>query len=211
MHVYWNVRITLAPTIAYLILQPSHTIHQVCSDLVREGAFHSKPTVAHCSGALTSHAALGAAASAGCLIASAHPLLTFPDADAGVRRLPGAYWFCEGSPEALAVVKPLVTAVKGRYVEIEAQRKVLYHAAAVMASNYTVTLLDMASSVAAEAGIDRRLFMTAVEPLVQATVDNVFRMGATDALTGPIARGDVDTVRAHLAALRLGRKLCIEL
>jgi predicted short-subunit dehydrogenase-like oxidoreductase (DUF2520 family) len=81
------------------------------------------------------------------------------------------------------------------------------HASAVVASNYLVALIDAATKLAQRAGLSRRRAMEALGPLVRATVDNVLRLGPERALTGPIERGDVGTIRRHLSAIGPDRRL----
>jgi predicted short-subunit dehydrogenase-like oxidoreductase (DUF2520 family) len=130
-----------------------------------------------------------------------HPLQTFPTVDAAIGRLRGTYCFYEGNEPALPLVEELIGKVGMRPVRIEASAKALYHAAAVMASNYLVAIMDAALAVAEKAGIERSTAWPALEPLVLSTIANISKMGPAEALTGPIARGDVETVKRHLEAL----------
>ena len=91
--------------------------------------------------------------------------------------------------------------IGGVPVEIEADRKTLYHAAACIACNYLATLQEAAIATAVLAGIGAEPARQALGPLVAATVDNVMSLGASKALTGPIARGDKQTIVRHLQAL----------
>ncbi|MFW6066174.1 MAG: DUF2520 domain-containing protein, partial [Planctomycetota bacterium] len=89
----------------------------------------------------------------------------------------------------------------GRPVRIDSQAKPLYHAAAVLACNYLTALFDAALSTGERAGIERTQVAEAMEPLMLATLENAREMGTEQALTGPIVRGDVETVRLHLERL----------
>jgi len=186
-----------------LLTVSDEAIQSVCDELAAAGAFAAGSIVAHCCGALDS-SVLGAARSkCACHIGSLHPLQTFPSAEAAVRKLPGAFFFCEADPQAMDTIRQFVEAIGGRPVTIPSGpgQKALYHAAAVMACNYLSALMDGALTLAGEAGIERQIALEALEPLVRATVDNVIAMGPQEALTGPIARGDADTVSRHLDAL----------
>ena len=185
-----------------LLTVPDDAIEAVCRQLAAARAFRLGAVVAHCSGALASDVLLSAKSSCGCRIASMHPLQTFPTAAAGVAAIPGTYFFIEGDPRAAAVLSRLARDIGGRAVPLRARAKALYHATGILASNYLVTLMDAAVELGRLAGIDRRKLLRALEPLVRSTVDNVFALGPAKALTGPIARGDVQTVRRHLAAIR---------
>src|SRR5262249_38741287 len=85
---------------------------------------------------------------------------------------------------------------------IASSQRATYHAAATIASNHLVALLGQAVRVAEAAGVPPQALL----PLVRASVDNVDALGANDALTGPIARGDADTIARHLAALAAGER-----
>ncbi len=125
--------------------------------------------------------------------ASLHPLVAMPDPDTGGRRLRGAWFAVAGDSR----VSDVVDALGGRSVEVAADRRSSYHAAAVVASNHLVALLGQAERIAADAGVP----FEALLDLVRATVDNVAELGPAAALTGPVARGDWQTVVAHLEAL----------
>ena len=101
------------------------------------------------------------------------------------------------------VLEELITDIGARSIPIlsGADRKSLYHAGAVMGCNYLTAMIDASLSLMTQAGIDRNTALAALQPLVLATIENVFAMGPEEALTGPIARGDVDTVRQHLEAM----------
>jgi len=133
-----------------------------------------------------------------------HPMQTFPDVEAAMEELPGSYAFCEGDESAVEVLNALATEIGCRTVNMDVANKPLYHAAAVTACNYVTTLLDSALSMMDQAGIDRKIALESLMPLVRATVDNNAVMGPERSLTGPIARGDIATVKQHLQALAAG-------
>ena len=184
-----------------LLTVPDDRIQLVCQELAQEGAFAAGAVVAHCCGMLSSDILRPAADCCGCLIGSIHPLQTFPTVQAAVEKLPGTWCFCEGDEEAVEVLHCLAEAIGTHPVRIDPGGKVLYHAAAVMACNYLVALLDAAVSLARRAGVDERRWLEASGPMLRAAVDNVLGLGPAEALTGPIARGDVETIRRHAAAL----------
>jgi predicted short-subunit dehydrogenase-like oxidoreductase (DUF2520 family) len=151
---------------------------------------HTAP-VGHCSGA-TGLDALGAHEAF-----SLHPLMTVPaDARPGVLRGAGAA--VAGQTErATSVAWTLAELLGMRPIEIDEHDRAAYHAAASIASNFLVTLEDAAERVAASAGLPREL----LEPLVRATVENWAQLGSGRALTGPVARGDAETVARQRAAV----------
>jgi predicted short-subunit dehydrogenase-like oxidoreductase (DUF2520 family) len=176
-------------------------IAPVCAALAKRRSVRRGTVVVHCSGALGSDVLAPLRESCSARVASMHVLQTFPTVRAAVRKVPGSYFFCEGDRQALTVVRGLVKALEGRLVVLGSKGKVVYHAAAVVASNYLTTLMDAAFDLMRSAGIARETARKALEPLVRATVDNVFSMGPAEALTGPIARGDAQTVRGHAEAI----------
>ena len=184
-----------------LLTVPDDAIGPLCRRLADAGAFRKGAIVAHCSGALGSDV-LAPARDCGCHVGSMHPLQTFPTVEAALGKLPGSYFFIEGDPPVARTLSRLAVAVGGIPIRIAPQAKTLYHAAACVASNYLVTLMDAALQVGSAAGIAPAKLLRALEPLVRATVDNVFALGPARALTGPIARGDAQTVRRHQKALR---------
>jgi len=184
-----------------LITVPDDRIAEVCTQLSSRQAFSPGAIVAHCSGALSSEVLASARDECCCLIGSMHPLQTFPTVEAAVQRLPGSWCFCEGDETAVTCLMRLAEAMGANAARITPAGKAIYHAAAVMACNYLVTLMDAAARLAQQAGLDRQTWLSAVEPIVRATVENVSTTGAEKALTGPVARGDIQTIRRHLDAL----------
>jgi len=176
----------------YLIGTPDDRIAATCEALAGAGKFTEHSVVFHCSGALRS-SALQAATRCGAAVASVHPVRSFAVPETVAAGFAGTCCGIEGDQRALAVLEPAFAAIGARLLPIKADAKILYHAAAVFASNYLVTLLDVAMQAYVEAGIPEDAALALMEPLVRETVDNVFRLGTMAALTGPIARGDTDT------------------
>jgi predicted short-subunit dehydrogenase-like oxidoreductase (DUF2520 family) len=159
-----------------------------------------RPVLAHCSGSLTSDV-LAPAKKAGFSTASMHPLQTFPTAQAGLERIPGTYFFIEGQMPGVTALERLAQDIGGKPVHILAPAKAFYHAAACAASNFMATLIDFALNIGERADIGRDTFLPALGPLILATAKNIIDLGPAKALTGPIARGDVATLRTHFDAL----------
>ncbi|MEO7003478.1 MAG: Rossmann-like and DUF2520 domain-containing protein [Ktedonobacterales bacterium] len=162
----------------------------------------------HLSGA---HGAelLAAAEAKGAHTAALHPLMTFPQAlreapaDDILARLQGATWALEATDETLAAaLRALVVTLGGRTITLRVEDRVPYHLSAVLASNYVTALLGAAVSLWQDAlGVDGEMAREALLPLLRASVTNLETVGLPAALTGPIARGDLSVVRAHLAWL----------
>src|SRR5690606_36971477 len=160
----------------------------------------------HVSGALEA-AALAPLRRRGFSILSIHPLQTFPTAERGFQALPGTYFALEGESEARPWGERVVAALGGSPFWIAPGGKRLYHAAAVMACNHFAALQGAALRLAGEAGVERATALAALRPLVEQTLNAIFALGPEGALTGPVERGDAETVRRHLEAIgRAGLK-----
>jgi predicted short-subunit dehydrogenase-like oxidoreductase (DUF2520 family) len=125
--------------------------------------------------------------------ASVHPLVALPNAEIGAQRLRGAWFALAGDP----IGREVVEALGGRAFEVDEADRVLYHAAAVIASNHLVALLGQVERLADAVRVPFEAYLD----LVSATIDNVRELGPATALTGPAARGDEATIRRHLEAL----------
>lgn len=139
--------------------------------------------------------------SAGVSCGVLHPLQTVASPEQGVRDLPGAAFAISGDPDAVAWAGRICGLLGGTPLAVATGRMPLYHAAAVMASNYTTALIDAAVILMVAAGIDEKTALGALGPLVRASVENTLAMGPGHALTGPIQRGDVETLRRHIGSL----------
>ena len=134
--------------------------------------------------------------------ASMHPLQTVANPKQGVEELPGSTFAVAGKGKAALWARELVKLLDGQVLTIKPLAKPLYHAAAVVASNYIVALIDAALLMMAKAGVSERQGRKALEPLVLTSVQNALSRGPVEALTGPIERGDGLTLAAHLSALK---------
>jgi predicted short-subunit dehydrogenase-like oxidoreductase (DUF2520 family) len=195
----------LRPADIYLVASGDDQVAQCCEVLARTGRIAAGAIVFHCSGALAS-TALQPAAQHGASIASVHPIRSFASPEQVAENFAGTYCGMEGDPRALEVLSGAFSAIGARMVSIDAEFKTIYHSAAVFACNYLVTLLDIAQQAYAKSGIPPEVSLKLMEPLVRETVDNVFRLGPADALTGPIARGDVATAVKQYRAVSAWNK-----
>jgi predicted short-subunit dehydrogenase-like oxidoreductase (DUF2520 family) len=184
-----------------LISTPDDQVVPGCAQLAAAGLLDANRIVFHCSGALRS-SALSAAVQVGAAVAGIHPVRSFAAPAQLVTSFAGTCCGMEGDQRALDVLGPGFTAIGAQLVPIDADFKMLYHAAAVFASNYLVTLLDVAMQAYGKAGVPYDIALKMMEPLVRNTVDNVFQTGPEKALSGPIARGDLATVTNQYNAVR---------
>ncbi|MDD8043377.1 MAG: DUF2520 domain-containing protein [Verrucomicrobiota bacterium] len=185
-----------------LLTVQDDAIEPVCSALAKAGGVRPGSAWLHCSGALPGSVMANALHHFGCPVGSMHPLQTFPTVEAGVARLPGALVACEGEPNAVSLALRLAKAIGGRPIQIGSDRKQLYHAAAVLACNGLVALVDAALTLTNAAGLPESDARAGLSTILETTLDNIERLGTTAALTGPAARGDAATLNLQYAALR---------
>jgi predicted short-subunit dehydrogenase-like oxidoreductase (DUF2520 family) len=181
-----------------LIAVSDSAIHQVASILA--GAGMSRGVALHTCGTIGPEG-LEPLARVGVSCGTLHPLQTVATAEQGLEALPGAAFAIDGDSEARLWAEEIAGLLNGLPLRIPAGRRPYYHAAAVMASNYVVGLIDAAVILMGTAGVEEEEALRAIGPLAQATVKNALALGPVKALTGPIERGDTETVAAHLKAL----------
>lgn len=143
----------------------------------------------------------------GVAIGGFHPLQTLPDPERGAAALAGSHAGVGGDAMAVAVLERLASSLAMHHFPLRDEARPAYHAAAAAASNFVVTALATAGDLFSVAGVDPGV----ARPLVQRAVENVYTSDPLTALTGPVARGDHDTVAGHLGAARsvsegLGRR-----
>ena len=192
---------------------PDAAIEPVCAGIAWEPRHH----VLHCSGAIdlsVLRPVTEAGGVAGCL----HPLQTFPSRVPQPERFAGVYCGVEGAASPVFDPEQAVSALGATAFRLEGIDRTAYHAAAVFMSNHVVALASAASRTWVAAGLPSEMARTALAPLLSAASANVATMELVDALTGPVARGDVATVEAHLRTfsgesdlLELYRRLSAEL
>lgn len=135
-------------------------------------------------------------------VASVHPVKSFADVQTSIKTFSGTFCGYEGDEAALEIILPKFESVGGVIFPIDPTRKTLYHTAAVFSMNYLVALIEVGLKCYGEAGVGRDLAMRLLQPILTSAVENVFRLGTADALTGPISRGDVDVVERQLEDLQ---------
>jgi len=187
-----------------LVAVPDDVVSQVGRRIVDawRDSVPSQAAVVHTSGALGVHAldevhALGAATGV------CHPLQSMMNLDAALEWLPRSCFGISGHGLGYEVAALIAEHVSGSFVTVEDARRPLYHAGACVASNYLTVLLEAAGGLLMDgAGLSWHEALQALGPLIDGTLENVRRWGTRDALTGPVARGDVGTVHRHLVAMQ---------
>lgn len=186
-----------APT-GVLVAVPDDAVTRVAAALAARGVPAGTP-VLHLAGVLGADA-LEPLQACGCPTGALHPLAAVADAVGGAERLRAVWWGLEAEGAARALAERVVRAAEGRVLPLQPGGKPLYHAAAVLASNYVVALLAAAERLIAEAGAPPEAREALLE-LAHGALANVAARGPARGLSGPIARGDAETVRRHLARL----------
>jgi predicted short-subunit dehydrogenase-like oxidoreductase (DUF2520 family) len=169
--------------------------------VINQTRWHRGQYVVHCSGA-DSLDILEPARIVGARVGSFHPLQTFASIQNAIDNLPGSTFALEADGDLLDILKDMATALEGRWIKLNAGDKAAYHTAAVMSCNYLVTLVKLATDLWDSFGIPRDQAIQALLPLLKGAIHNIENVGIPNALTGPIARGDIGTVEIHLNTLQ---------
>ena len=172
----------------------------VIASVARSIRLYSGQALIHTSGALGAEV-LQPAMAAGTQVGSFHPLVAFADTARAVEALHGATVAVEGDDQLVALLAEMATAIGARAVRLAPGTKAAYHAAAVLAAGGFVALLDAIAELGRVAGLDEAGSLAVYGPLIEQTLGNARALGIRAALTGPLTRGDVGTLEAHLAAL----------
>lgn len=146
--------------------------------------------------------ALGHLARQGVSCGTLHPLQTIASPEQGVASLPGSTFAISGDTGAVAWAVDIVRLLDGHALRIRSDRAAIYHAAAVMASNYVTALIGSAVELMSSAGVGEEEALEALGPVIRTSAENALTLGPRLALTGPIHRGDSATVKRHIEALR---------
>lgn len=186
---------SIKPADVFLITVPDDQIAGVAEELSR---LTLTATALHTSGALSSDV-LAPLRKRGWRTGSIHPLFSVSYAGDPIE---GAFWSVEGDKSAVRLGKAIVRDLGGKSFFIRTEDKPLYHAAAVMSSGNVVALFDVALQMMAECGIKRATARNILVPLIASTVRSLETKDPAQALTGTFSRGDLETVKRHLAALK---------
>lgn len=176
-------------------------VAQIATVLIGTGLITKKHVLLHCSGATAAAEAFADVADKVGGIGTLHPLRAIADGKAVGRAMKGTMFGIEGDERGRAAATALVHAIGGVALSLDGGQMASYHAAAAMASNYVVALIDAAAEVLATAGLAPDQAVAALVPLAQGALANIAEQGVAGALTGPIRRGDQATVARHLAVL----------
>jgi len=187
---------TVNPAEIIFICVPDDEIKRVVEEIFIKD-FRGK-TVFHTSGACPS-SLLEPLAKKGASIASFHPIQTFTSQQAGVEIFKGIFFGLEGQPAALKLGLRLVRKLGAQALLIEAEDKPLYHLACSISSNFLIVIIFEVKELLRTIGLEEREVLEILYPLLNKTLQNVKELGIEPSLTGPLVRGDLETVKKHLA------------
>ncbi|OQY11489.1 MAG: hypothetical protein B6I31_04840 [Desulfobacteraceae bacterium 4572_19] len=209
------------------ITTPDTAIGKVYSEITAQNGFSENTVVLHCSGALSSNILKPISKpistsmsksmskpgndSENIYKGSMHPLQSFVSLNHSQNPFSGIVMSVEGDEKSINICRSIAKALGSVFIQIETDSKILYHAAAVTASNYLVTLLDLSFKLIEKAGVAEKDAFKVLGPLINGTLSNVEKVGVRKALTGPIARGDVDVVSEHLKSMEIKTPELVEL
>jgi predicted short-subunit dehydrogenase-like oxidoreductase (DUF2520 family) len=185
------------------ISTPDDMISTVANKLALTNIDWNQRTVVHCSGNLTSDE-LSSLAKAGAGVASMHPIQTFKPGD-GSDRFRGITMSLEGDKKVTGDLEKIVELMHANSLHLTKEQKRALHIAAVFASNYMIALIYSAGKYLEKEGLEKGI--TFLEPLILQTARNIVEKGAAGSLTGPVARGDIISIRKHLNSLKTNDKM----
>jgi len=194
-----------------LICTPDDKISTACAEISKDfkkTCFGSKEpknkTVIHFSGSKMLNE-LYSAKKANISIACMHPIKSFADPKEAYKTIKGTLFgvtYDKKDEKTAGTIGRLLEEFEGRSIFIENDKKALYHASACIASNYLVSLLDYTAVIAHKIGVCPDIFLDGLLYLSEGTIKNIRKMGTRKALTGPIARGDVTTIKEHVEKIK---------
>ena len=178
------------------ITTPDDIIARVAGQLT----WHAGQAVIHCSGACSTDV-LEPARKQGAIVGSIHPCQTFASIDQAIENLPGSTFAIQAEEPMLSALKEIAVALGGNWVQLTAEDKILYHASAAIACNYFHTIVKLAADLWQDFDKSTGEATQALLPLLRGSLNNLSTVGLPHCLTGPIARGDLGTIRKHVDAL----------
>jgi predicted short-subunit dehydrogenase-like oxidoreductase (DUF2520 family) len=190
----------LHPAEVWLLAVPDGQIAMAAQSLAYSPVASTPALICHCSGALCA-SELAPLQAKGWQVASAHCLLSFAQPSLALTQFAGTPCALEGDAAALATLRTLFTRLGAQCFELAAADKLLYHAAAVFATNFLPVLQDLAEQLWQHAHMPPELAQQLRARLLQSAVNNIVQLGPQGALTGPAARGDTALVSQQAEAV----------
>ncbi len=191
--------ITIKADVVFLTT-PDGVIESACEQISEKNGFRENSVILHCSGAHSS-SILSSARKTFAKIGSMHPLQSFASVGSSRNSFEGINIAVEGDFAAVELSREIAKDLEAFPIEISTEGKPLYHAAAVVASNFLVTLIGIALKLIQDSGIPAEKAYSVLKPLVEGTLFNIGKAGIHQALTGPVIRGDIKTIETHINAI----------
>jgi predicted short-subunit dehydrogenase-like oxidoreductase (DUF2520 family) len=188
-------------TTAVVLSVPDEVLPEIAMVLAAHGEAPPGCVAFHMSGVMGTDP-LAPLVQCGYEVGTLHPLQSLADPVLGSEQLGGVYFAISGEPNAQLAARRILNHLGGVAITIPVSRRPLYHAAAVFASNYLAGLIGTAGRLMKEAGVPEDEALQAILPLARGSLENLARLGPAQALTGPVSRGDAETVRLHLRSLQ---------
>lgn len=191
----------LPPADVTLITTNDANISKIAKKLSESEHLKNGSIILHCCGALPSDI-LEPLKARDCKIGSVHPMRTFSDPTLSVAQFKGTFCAIEGDPELIPFCKDLFSRMGGITYTIDKKYKSVYHASAVVAANYVVTLAHIASTLLESAGVQKELTVPITVSMMKSAINNLASsLNPESSLTGPIKRGDFFTIAKHMKSL----------
>ena len=199
---YYSLKNLICDSDIIFMTTNDDSIELVKDQIIKEASDSlSGKIIAHMSGSYSSDI-LEELKSLGCYTYSVHPLQSFADIDSSIDKLSDTVFTIEGCEEKISIIENILEILKNKHFKIDTDNKELYHIGACIVSNYLVTLIDLGLSFFKEIGINESDGISALSPLIDGTIENIKHLGIKDSLTGPIARGDSNTIKSHLESIQ---------
>ncbi len=195
-----NIQASREADVVILAVQDMQ-ISRISEELSKSDIRWDGKYVFHCSGLLPSNI-LDLLKNRGAFTASFHPIQSFTCKNQSEQSIEGIFFGIEGGKKSVLLAQEMTKRLGAKHLVLSPEDKSLYHTSCCLASNYIVALLDSASAVLGTIGIKPKQAEEMLYPLVQETLQNVKKFGISASLTGPIVRGDLETVKTHLKALK---------
>jgi predicted short-subunit dehydrogenase-like oxidoreductase (DUF2520 family) len=201
----------IEPADAFFLAAPDDAIANLAKELANTGMIIEGAVCWHASGALPS-SVLKPLQEAGAEIGSLHPAKSFADPAQAAETFTGTPCVIEGTPEACQLLSEASRAIGGIPIQVTMSNRdrAVYHAGTTLASNCLVAMAEVAIQCLEQAGMQRAQAIQVLGPLMAGSIQNVQKLGTTNALTGPISRGEVGTVARHIAALEGSKPIIIK-
>lgn len=196
---YWNIDDLLVECDALFLTLPDKCIKEVYSALLKENL--KGKLLCHCSGLLSCKDVFANAEKYGAFVCSVHPLFAISDKKKSYGEIADGFFTLEGCPMGVEMAGKLLEKCCNPYEIIDEKCKHKYHLSASIVSNLVVGLLDMGINLMTQCGFSRENALKALYPLVTNNAENVMKNDVVKSLTGPVQRGDYETVEKHLSCL----------